>query len=618
MKNIFNIAVSLIAKWQKILMFLAITGILFYIGGGCASTGYPSGGPKDEAPPVVIRSTPPINALNFKGKEIVVSFDEIIVLKDVSQKLVVSPPVNKQPAVTTRGRDLVVKFDEDLQLNMTYTLDFSDAISDNNENNILQNFRFSFSTGTDIDSLSMSGHLFDATNLTPVAGAFVMVYKNLSDTAFRTQVPMRLAKTDQNGAFSVQNLAEGEYKIYALEDGNRNYFYDQPGERIAWLSQLIEPSIGYRERVDSIAPDSVHIHEYRVFLPDSLQLFMFKEDNDIQYLKDRKRPVRNKIDFIFNRALDKPLTINPIKSEVKNDWFVYENSIFNDSITLWITDSTLIKGDSLFVEIGYMVRDSLNQLVLKNDTLNMYFFDTGTTSQRQRQRGNDEPKETILPALQPQSMKRTLEILGELDIMFPTPIADYDISAMRLYHLVDTIQTPVEFKLEQDSLRLRRYLIQHQWKPGEKYLFKADSAAFTDVYGIKTDSIHNPFNVKTVESYGIMLVSIVNPQSNWLLQLLDRQDKPVRQAYVSPNGKNAFQYLPPGEYFLRIVEDVNMNGKWDTGDLSNEIQPERIMYYPVSQTIRANWDVHLDEDWNPLEFDIYDFINRHRASKKGR
>ncbi|MDR2927714.1 MAG: Ig-like domain-containing protein [Cytophagaceae bacterium] len=603
---------------KNTLLFIALLGIFIYMGGGCASTGYPEGGPKDEAPPMMVKSTPALNALNFKGKEIVISFNEIIVIKDVFTKLIISPPVNKRPAVTSRGRDLVIKFEEDLQPNTTYTLDFSDAISDNNENNVLQNFRFSFATGTDIDSLSISGHLFDAATLAPVAGAFVVVYSNLADSAFRTQVPIRLAKTDEKGAFSVQNLAAGQYRVYALEDANRNYFYDQPGERIAWHPQLIEPTIGYRERTDSIAPDSVVTSEYQVFLPDSLQLFMFQEDNAVQYMKNNKRPARNKVDFVFNRPLEKPLEINRIGADAGNDWFLYEQGIFADSVTLWITDSTVIKSDSLFMVIGYMAKDSLNQPFLKTDTLNAYFFEVGggESSQRQRRRGKDDKEKEASPVLTLPTLARTLDVLGEFSIVFPTPIADYNRSKLHLFQQIDTIQTPIDFQIEKDSLQMRRYIVKHVWESGEKYLFIADSAAFADVYDAKTDSIGHSFNVKSIDSYGIIRIGVINHQPNWFLQVLDRQDKVVRQATLPKNGKRALTFIPPGEYFIRIVDDVNGNGKWDTGILDTQTQPERIIYFHKTVNVRANWDV--TEEWTPAEFNIYDFVQQFRQKTAGR
>ena len=582
--------------------------ILFFVFlvWGCASTGYPSGGPKDVTPPVVTRSTPAANALNFTGKEIVVEFDEIIQVKDIFQKLVVSPPVNKRPIVTARGRQLVIKFEEELQPNTTYTLDFADAISDNNEGNILQDYRFSFSTGMVVDSLSISGHLFDASNLTPVPGALIMVHNNLSDSVFKSQVPVRLAKTNQDGAFSVQNVAPGKYRIYALEDANRNYIYDQPGERIGWYSNLVEPTVEYRERLDSIAPDSVQIHTFPAFLPDSLKLFLFQEDNAAQYLKESKRPVRSKIDLVFNKPNAQPVDIKLVKERIGSDWFIYERSFAHDSVTVWLTDSAQIKSDSLFISLRYEVLDSLKQTQLKTDTLNAFFFQVGGGETRQRRR--DQPKE--IPVLKPTGMKRTLEILSDFDIVFPTPVYDFDLSTIHLFQQIDTIQHPLEFKLLRDSVRIRRFVIDYPWVPGEKYVFAADSATFKDIYGLVSDAINQSFSVKTIDSYGVIFVDVANPQKNWLIQILNQQEKLVRQTMLPANGKIGFQFLKPGDYFLRIIEDVNGNRQWDIGDFDSGKQPEQMMYFPETINIRANWERLVR--WDPLLFDIHDFVKRHR------
>ena len=200
-------------------LFFFFIGITLLVR--CASTGYPTGGPKDEAPPKMVRSIPAENSLSFLGDEIVIYFNELIKVTDIFQKLMVSPPVNEQPKVTTNGKRLIIKFQEDLQQNTTYNLGFADAISDNNEGNVLENFSFSFSTGEVIDSLKISGFLFDAANLSPVSGALVMVHSNSADSAFRKQVPLRVTKTDSQGRFSIQNLSPMSYRLFALEDADR-------------------------------------------------------------------------------------------------------------------------------------------------------------------------------------------------------------------------------------------------------------------------------------------------------------------------------------------------------------------------------------------------------------
>ncbi len=603
--NGFNIT-TIVLKYSKL---TGLPLLLIFLIWSCASTGSPSGGPKDTTPPVVKRSRPEANSLNFQEKEIIIEFDEIIQVKEIFQKLVVSPPVNKQPVVSARGRELKISFEEDLQPNTTYTIDFADAISDNNENNPLVDFRFSFSTGTTVDSLSISGYLFNASDLTPIAGALVMVHKNHADSAFKTLVPVRLAKTNQKGGFSVQNVSPGQYRVYAIEDGNRNYIYDQPGERIAWHSNLIEPKIELRSRIDSISPDSSRLVKYNAFLPDSLNLFMVQEDNAIQYLKDTKRPLRNKIDFIFNRPLKEALDISLVGDPENKKWLVYEHSVYHDSVSVWLTDSAQIKRDSLFINLKYEVLDSLKLPDIKSDTLNaFYFVQGGETKSRKKDR---QPKE--IPGLKASGLKKTVEILSEFDIVFPTPVNEFNREALKLFQFIDTIPHPVDFELIRDSIRIRRFIVDYPWEPGFKYQFEADSAAFVDIYGLASEPIKQTFTIKPIDSYGIIFVDAANSQNNWLLQILNKQEKLVRQSIIPTNGKIGFQFLKPGDYFLRIIVDINNNGKWDTGDFDSGTQPETIFYYPDAVNVRANWDILVQ--WNPLSFDIHGFVEKHRQKQ---
>ncbi len=601
---------SIDAPFRVISFFVAIFLVALMSGlfGACASTGYPTGGPRDETPPVMIRSTPPADALSFLGDEIRIEFNEIIQLSDIFQKLMVSPPVNEAPVVTARGNTMIVRFQEDLQPNATYTLDFADAVRDNNEGNVLENFTFSFSTGDYIDSLAISGNLYDATNLAPVANALVMVHSNLADSAFLKQVPIRVTRTNSAGRFSIQNLAPGEYRLFALEDANRNYKYDQPGERIAWRTELVSPYVGFHERVDSVSSDSAVVVQEQAFLPDSLQLFLFKEDNVRQYMVDNKRPSRNRVDFAFSRPLLHPLEVNLV-NKAHGNWFVYEHTMQHDSVTLWLKDSLLIKGDSLMMQLRYPVLDSLKEVSWQTDTLNAYFFDTQEVQSRSRRRDAEEAV-VVVPNLRVDGLKGSLEILEQMALVFPTPLAFVNKEAIRLYQMVDTIPESIDFDLVRDSMRIRRYAFDFDRVAGGNYIVEMDSAAFTDIYGLVNAPVKQRVAVKTEDSYGIFYLNINEPQKNWLVQVLDSQEKIVRRASVPSNGKIGFRYLKPGKYFARIVEDVNGNGEWDTGNFEKGLQPERLYYYPEEINIRANWD-HI-VPWDPHAFSIDEFVRRMR------
>lgn len=603
----------------KNISFVIISIVSLIFISGCANQGYPEGGPKDEDPPRMVASDPPMNATNFEGDEIEIVFNELIVLRDALQKVVVSPPLNNSPTIRGLGNKVTVVFDEELQPATTYTIDFADAIQDNNEGNPLTGFTFSFSTGDTQDSLQVSGHLFEADTHTPVAGALVMAHSNHTDTAFTKTVPARVAKTNEKGEFTIRNLAEGRYRIFALEDMNRNYRFDQPGERIAWHPDLVEPTFEWRDRVDSLFKDSVTLDtvlytKELVYLPDSIQLFLFQEDFEEQYLDSRERQERHRLDFIFNRPLEDSLQVKPISGNTEeDDWFIYERSLRHDSVMIWITDSSVISRDSLTIEAVYPVRDSLNKLVDRVDTLKMFYRDRNAEENRKR-RDKDEREE---PARVPLSVRLpggSLDIGTSVMLSFPVPPSRIVIDSMELAQKTDTVFQPVNFNISQDSVRIRNFEIDHPWIPGGEYRLVIDSAAFQGIYGRVNNPLKSEFKINTEDSYGTLYVDVPNAGDNALLQVLNSQEKVIRKAWLPDNGKLAFRYVKPGEYFLRIVEDLNANGKWDTGDFNEGRQPERVHYYPEKIQLRANWDQGITWDLN--EFTIYDFVNRNRIKEK--
>ncbi len=601
----------------KNILYCLFPGLLGGILSGCASQGYPEGGPKDETPPYMVSSTPAADSRNFKGTVIEIVFDELIQLNEVLQKVVISPPVEKTPAITGRGRMVQIKFDEELQPGTTYTIDFADAIRDNNENNPLTDFTFSFSTGESRDSLQIAGHLFEAATLTPVKGALVMAHVNHNDSAFTNMVPPRVAKTDEMGRFTIKNLSHQVYRVFALEDVNRNFRFDQPGERIAWHPQLVEPSFEYRQRIDSLFTDSVTLDtilvtKELVYIPDSLQLFLFQEDYKEQYLTSRERNVRNRLDFIFNRPLAKLPEISMVNAQPSLDkWYIFEHSANRDTVAVWLTDTTLIARDTLTVKLSYPMKDSLNNLVLKADTIKLFHFER---SERKKRRKDDQ-EEAVEP-LSVTGPPKSLEIGANLWLDFPVPLASADTSAIKLYQLADTVYNPVKFSWMQDSIKIRSYKVVHPWQPEEKYRLLIDSAAFTGIYGLVNKPLKYDFDIKAINNYAILYVHVLQADSVMLLQLLNRQEVPVKQGYLPANGKIAFRYIKPGDYFLRIVEDVNKNGKWDTGNFKEGRQPERVSYFPDAISLRANWDQLVT--WDIPAHPVYEFVEKNRAKKSGQ
>ncbi|TLX75280.1 hypothetical protein E9993_10295 [Labilibacter sediminis] len=594
---------------MKYYIFGLIT--LFLIVYSCANPGYPTGGAKDEDPPVIKKSTPEPNALNYNEDEVIIEFNELIKLDNVNTKFIASPPLKKRPVIDARGAKLRVKFDEELQENATYTLDFANAIQDNNEGNEIPSFVFSFSTGEVVDSFAIMGNLWDADDLSPVEGALVMIHSNLNDTAFTHDIPLRLAKSDVNGFFAIRNLSPGKYRLYALEDGNRNYMFDQPGEHIAWSDSIIVPSMEYVEMPDTIAPDSVVFNEELVYSPNDLKLFMFKEKSVQQYFTGEERSDSNKMSFTFNLPVEN-FSVKPVGVEYDEDWAVFEPSLNNDTISLWIADSTLYKRDTLNMAFSYLGLDTLSNPEQKNDTIKMYYFSLPKKEPKRRKKGEKK----VVKTLKMKKASSSVDVYSSFSFTMPTPVKNINTDAISLFERVDTLLEKRDIVFEQDTFYKRRYTVQTttKWNPGAKYLFVADSASIEDIYGLKCDSIGKEFTVKSIDSYGLLLIDVTDPQENWLAQLLDKSGNIIQQKYVPKSGKLSFQYVKPGNYDLKMVVDLNINEQWDTGKYSDKIQPEEVFYYPAKVDVRANWDVEIF--WSPGEFDIYDFVTNNRKPKK--
>ncbi len=600
-------------KIFQLTLMVLLTQLFWY----CANVGMPTGGEKDETPPVVIKSMPEANALNYKKKTIYIEFDELIQLKDYRSKFIVSPPVNKQPIVEARGNRLMVTFEEDLQPNTTYTLDFADAVVDNNEGNVIENYSFSFSTGEYIDSLQVSGNLYDADDLSPSEGVLIFLHNNLNDTAIHKLVPIRMAKTNKQGRFNLRNVSPGKYRIYALDDANRNYLFDQPGEAMAWSDIIVEPGFEYRQfadtiHIDSLETDSIHYYEKLVYTPDSIQLFKFQHDYKEQYLVSEERNERGKLTYYFNRPLEEDAKIVLTGHEHLNDLFMMDRSVKNDTVTFWIKDSTYYNQDSLSISLSYIMRDTLDNPYTKVDTIAMYFFEV---KEKKKKRRKDEGPEPV-PTINLRNVKSKIDVFGQFHFALPAPAVHFNTEAVKLYNHKDTIPEEETFEFIHNEQSILNYTIKKEWEPGVKYEMTIDSAAIHDIYGLVNAPISSQFTVKPLDSYGTIFIDIVEPENNWLVQVLNRKDEIVQQSYIkNKSGKIGFRYLNPGEYMLRIVVDLNMNGQWDSGNYYERIQPEDLMYFPRKMIVRKNWEEFYDK-WDPKQFNTDQFSIQFRKPKK--
>ena len=360
--------------------------MLVIIGYSCASMGTPDGGPYDEMPPKFVGSSPKLHAVNAKNQKLELEFDEFIKLEKAAEKVVVSPPQLDQPEIKVLGKKVVIELIDTLKDSTTYTIDFSDAIVDNNEGNPMGHFTYSFSTGTSIDTMEVSGTVLNAADLEPIKGILVGLHKNLNDSAF-TKLPFdRVSRTDSRGHFSIRGVAPGEYRIYALMDGNQNYLFDSKTEAIAFSDSIIIPSVIPATRQDTIWKDTLTIDTiktvgYTRFMPDNLILRVFKEENTRQYFSRAQRDKENHFVLKFSAKADTLPTLTGLNFDA-TDAFIVESNAGNDSICYWIKDSLVYQMDTLALQMDYLYTDSLNQLVPKTDTI--YLANKLTRAQKEK------------------------------------------------------------------------------------------------------------------------------------------------------------------------------------------------------------------------------------------
>jgi hypothetical protein len=577
-----------------IYILLAISG--FY---ACASIGSPAGGDYDEKPPQFTGSKPAPDAIEFKGNKIELHFDEFISIEKPSEKVIITPPQQKSPLIRSVGHKITVELKDTLIPNTTYTFDFTDAIVDNNEKNPVEGFTFAFSTGTIIDSLVISGILLNAENLEPMPNVMVGLHVQPEDSAFTTLPFVRTSQTNDRGMFWIRNVAPGACRIFALTDMNRNFKFDQPGEAIAFCDSLIIPSFEPAVRMDTIWKDTLTVDtireiHYTRFTPDDIKLFLFKEDFEPQYFSKIERPDEKRILLRFNSGKALPPEMHLLENEPENDWFIREFSPDKKDITCWITDSLIYKRDTLKMEMTYCVDDSLNQLITRVDTLQAIFRKREASS-----KNKDKDKEVKTDFLDIEiKPSGTMNVYDTLKITFSEPLPTLDTQLVRFQQKVDTLWENRDFPLVRDTLNPRLYYVLNNWPYGQEYQVKIDSATIYSIYNKWNNSTEIKWRTPTEEEYGHLYVTIEGNESPGWGQLLDGGDRIVRESALY-EGELAFENIRPGKYYLRYIDDVNGNGKWDTGNYAGKRQPESVYYYPGFFELRKFSE--FEQRWNLKE-----------------
>ena len=583
----------------------------------CARMGTPDGGWYDEAPPRILHSSPNDRATHVTNKKINIYFDEYIKVADATNNVIVSPPQQEMPDITVKGKRLVVELKDTLKPDMTYTIDFSDAITDYSEDNPLGNYTYTFSTGDRIDTLEMSGYVLDASNLEPVKSILVGLYSDMADSVFRTKPMLRVARTDASGHFTIRGVAPGTYRVYALKDADGTYTFSQKSEMLAFSHNTFEPSVTMSMRQDTIWRDLNHIDSiaqvtYQRFLPDDIVLLAFQEEQTGRYLVKTERKDADRINMFFSYGSDSLPVIRGMNFNADGA-FLVESNAKKDSLTYWLRDTLLINQDTLRFEMDYMMTDTLGHLVMKTDTIEALAktpyekrlkeekktFENWQKEQEKKKK-REEPYDSIYPvkALEPSyTVPSTIDPDRSIFIEMPSPLERLDTAAIHLYSKIDSLWYRAPFEFRPVPTKLRQYEVIADWHPGTEYSFEVDSAAFTDIYGLVSHEFKRGVKAKNMDEYSSILLQLSGVQdSNVVVELLNGSDKAVKRVKMDKDHSAQFFYVNPGTYYVRAFLDHNNNNVWDTGNYDEDRQAEEIFYYPRQIDAKAKWDI--TQSWN--------------------
>ena len=624
--------------------------------------GSPDGGPYDETPPRVIHTSPKYGAANEKDvKKIVIEFDEIVKVENAMEKVVISPPQIEQPEISAMGRRVTITLLDSLKPDMTYTVDFSDAIVDNNEGNPYGDYAFTFSTGERVDTFQVSGHVLNASNLEPIKGILVGLYKvddqqgHLPDSVFRTIPFERISRTDGSGHFVVKGLAKGNYRAFALKDQNQNYIYDQPAEMVAFSDRILTTSSQPDIRPDTIWHDSIYydsivLTPYTHYYPDDVILTAFESAQQNRYLLKSERPILQQFTIYFTAPSDTLPKLTGLNFDAHSA-FVVDASQHNDTLHYWIKDSLIYNLDTLEMQIDYFETDTTGNFALTIDTLRLVSklskaklakqederFEEWAEEYRQKVKrerraaekeekeaaaANDVEEEEAGKVKKESKKKKSKD--DEDDIVIPPmpeEFLEYRVSNMQgmapdknvdftFSEPLDSVDlSKIRFSMKVDTLFQPAPFILRQ-VPGKIKTYRLYAEWQPDsVYQIELDTAAfvNIYGSRNeARKFGVKIGSL-DTYSTLFVQLRNAEPTAIVQlldgsekvvkSVKATEGKADFYFITPGTYYLRLFNDTNGNEKWDTGDYDTQLQPEQVFYYPNPLILKAQWDI--TQEWDP-------------------
>jgi hypothetical protein len=558
----------------------------------CANPVTPEGGPKDVTPPKATDCDPPALTTHFHKKDIRITFNKYIQLKDQHNQINIAPPLLPHTDIRLRGKSIFIKLADTLKSNTTYSINFGEAISDLTENNILHDFTYTFSTGSYIDSLSLSGRILNAFDQVPQKDVIAMLYINENDTLPLDSLPFHvkpyyMAKTNENGDFIFRNLRDVPFLLFALKDMNGDYIFNLPNEKIAFCDSLVKgiyvkPPSPETLKKDSAAKRDTLLHKKDTSVikkqtTPGYTLNLFEESDSIQKILKADMINEDQVGIYYRFPTIKPEFI-PMNIPDIPGWMIPEFNVTRDSVFLWLKNTGK---DSLYLRLvdkGKTLDTARINLLKKS--LKKKKTDKGTASLVKLKLSTNMPD------------GRLNQFKRDPVIIFSYPLSGQNLIRILLVDGKDTINPKLAFT---DSVK-RKLRVSYKWKEDRPYRLIIPDSVFRSINGHLNDSLVVSFRTHSLRDFGSiqMTISIKYP-SDYLIQLLDEKENVLERKIISASGKVKFDYLSPGKYKIKAILDRNRNGRWDTGKFSKKIQPEKVQYFQKIIEVRANWDI--DESW---------------------
>ena len=633
------------------LLYIVLTSILVV---ACASIGQPDGGLYDVDPPRILSTSPQYGSINTNAKKIVLQFDENVKLDNPSEKVIISPPQINQPTIEANGKKITITLNDSLKPGQTYTIDFADAIADNNEGNPMNDYAFTFSTGETVDTFQVSGYVLDASNLEPIKGIHVGLYSiphdedDVDDSIFTTKEFERVSRTDASGHFVIKGLnPEVQYRVFALKDMDQNFMFSQKAEMIGFNHQHISSTASPDVRQDTIWHDSIYYDSiiytpYTHFYPDDIVITAFTEEGQSRAFTKRERPELERFTLFFTAPDSTLPEIKGLNFRADNA-FIVEANERKDTITYWIRDSLIYNKDTLQMTMTYNYTDTLNQLVPRTDTLQLWSKVSYEKIQKRKKKEWDDYKKEYIKEYKQEQRRKKAESNTEggegeeqpkgkindediaippmpekfidvrmsngninpdqnIDFTFSEPIDTLYADMFHFYQTIDSVDYNLPFiikRMPNTSMKFRFYA---EWKPDSTYTLVADTGAVVNIYGKRMAGLKRTIKVKGLDKFSQLTVNLINAEDCAIVSLINQTGATVKTKEAK-DGKADFFYIDPGFYYLSMFYDRNGDGKWTTGDYSLQRQGEETFFYPNAINLKAQWEI--TQDWNPTSTPLF-------------